>query len=94
LFWDFHAISKNSQEKVATYLKENKHHLALLHKDPRTCCGSQAQSVMGLFINYDAKKALQNQEKKAVDTSLEFTPEHEKSYNRQSSQRPQVVPLQ
>ncbi len=63
LFWDFHAIAKTSQENVATYLKEVKHRLALLHKDPRIGCGSQTQSVMGLFINYDAKKSLQNQEK-------------------------------
>ncbi len=81
LFWDFHVISKTSQEKVATYLKELKHCSALLHKDPRTPCGSQAQSVMGLFINYVANKALQNQEKKAVNMSLEFTPAHEKSFN-------------
>ena len=47
LFWDFHAISKTIQEKVATNLKEHKHRSALLHKDPRTDCGSQAQSVMG-----------------------------------------------
>ena len=80
LFWDFHAISKTSQEKVATYLKEHKYRAAILHKDPRTGCGSQAQSVMGLFNNYDAKKSLQNQEKKAINMSLEFTQEREKSY--------------
>jgi hypothetical protein len=74
LLWDFHAISKTltSQEKVATYLKEHKHSSALLHKDPSTCCVSQAQSVMGLFINNDAKKTLQNKEKKAVNMSLEI----------------------
>ena len=72
LFWDFHVIAKTSQEKVATYLKQNKHRSALLLKDPRTCCGSQAQSVMGLFINNDAKKTLQNKEKKAVNMSLEI----------------------
>jgi hypothetical protein len=38
-----------------------------------------------LFINYDAKKSLQNQEKKVVNTSLEFTPEHEKSYKELST---------
>jgi hypothetical protein len=77
LFWDFHPIAKTSQENVATYLMENKHRSAILHKDPRNGFGSQAQSVMGLFINYDAKKTMQNQEKKAVNMSLEFTPEHE-----------------
>ncbi len=80
LFWDFHAISKTSQEKVATFLKEHKYRSALLHKDPRNGRGGQTQSVMGLFINYDAKKTLQNQEKEAVNMSLEFTPEHEKCY--------------
>ena len=30
LFWDFHAVSKTSQEKVATYLEEHKHSSALL----------------------------------------------------------------
>jgi hypothetical protein len=87
LFWGFHVISKTIQEKVAAYLKENKHRSALLHKDPRTCCGTQAQSVMGLFMNYDAKKTsrLQNQEKKAVNMSLEFTTVHEKSYKELST---------
>jgi hypothetical protein len=40
---------------------------------------------MGLFVNYDAKKTLQNQEKKAVNMSLEFTPDHEKSYKELST---------
>ncbi len=46
LFWDLHVITKTSQEKVATNLKEYKNSLALLQKDPRTDCGTQAQSVM------------------------------------------------
>jgi hypothetical protein len=62
LFGDFHVIAKSSQEKVATYLKEYKHGLALvpapLGPCSRTGCGTQAQSCMGLFINYDAKKKL------------------------------------
>jgi hypothetical protein len=40
---------------------------------------------MGLFINSDVKKSLQNQEKKAVNMSLEVTPEHEKSYKELST---------
>ncbi len=58
LFLDFHAVAKTSQEKVATYLKEYKHLAAFWDKDPRTCCGSQAQSIMGLFINYDVPQSL------------------------------------
>jgi hypothetical protein len=37
------------------------------------------------FINYDAKKRLQNQEKNAVNMSLKFTPEHEKNYKELST---------
>jgi hypothetical protein len=40
---------------------------------------------MGLFMNYDARKTFQNQEKKTVNMSLEFTPEHEKSYKELST---------
>jgi hypothetical protein len=85
LFWDFHAITKTSQEKVVTYLKEYKRSSALLHKDPITCCGTQAHNVMGLLITYDAKKSLHNQERKAVNMSLEFYPEHEKNNKEMST---------
>jgi hypothetical protein len=40
---------------------------------------------MDLFITYDAKKALQNQEKNAINMSLEFTPQHEKNYTELST---------
>jgi hypothetical protein len=59
LIWDFHVIAKSSHEKVVIYLKKYKYRSGLLRKDSRTGCGTQAQSVMGMFIKYDASKSLQ-----------------------------------
>ncbi len=47
---------------------------------------------MGLFINYDANRTMQNQEKKAIDTSLEFAPEHEKKHKELSTSVAAALP--
>ena len=78
-FWTIHENAKASENKVEAYSKEHQYRLAVLQKIPRTCCGAQSaqiQSVLGMFLSYDASKGRKNQEIKAVDMVLDFKPEH------------------
>ena len=79
-FWSCHAQIKSLQPKFKEYLQEFEHRVSILQETPRTGTTAQTQEVIGMFIEYDASKGLQNQAMTATQIMLDFSPQHAKHY--------------
>ena len=51
-----------------------------MQETPRTGATAQTQEVIGMFIEYDASKGLQNQAMTGTQIMLDFSPQHAKDY--------------
>jgi hypothetical protein len=51
-----------------------------LQETPRTGATAQTQEIIGMFIEYDASKGLQNQAMTGTQIMLDFSPQHAKDY--------------
>ena len=73
------------KKKIDAYLQESKHRATILQKTPRTDSKTQTQEVIGMFIEYDARKGLNNQEITPKQIVLEFKPLQVKRYKELST---------
>ncbi len=74
LYWKCNNSVKPLEKKVEAYLRESKHRAAILFKTPRNGFTPLTQEVIGMFIEYNASKGLNDKEITPEQIVLDFKP--------------------